>query len=180
VAEVADPPDIIGQIMAEVLTCAEDTLSDGRRPCDRVLLVPGELPAWDACCEGFLYVRLITMYPTAGGPNSPFPNQDTRPGNCKPTMMASQLGIGVLRCASTIDDNGVAPSAEVLTAEARGMTADASLVLAAIKCCVADIVTGTDSLVEQALLGSWFPAGPEGGCAGGEWTLTVAHGTCGC
>jgi hypothetical protein len=171
---------MIGQIMAEVLTCADDTLADGGRACGRVLLVPGELPAWDECCDGFLYVRLITMYPTAGGPNSPFPNQDVRPGNCKPLMMASQLGIGVLRCASTVDDGGRAPTAATLTAEARGMTMDASLVLTAIKCCVADMVTSADSWVEQALLGSWLPAGPEGGCVGGEWTLTVAHGSCGC
>lgn len=177
--DVADPPDIIGQIMADVLTCAEEALTAAERPCDRVLLVPGALPAWDECCDGFLYVRLVSMYPTAGQ-SAPFPNQDTRPGNCKPVMIASQLAIGVLRCAATVDDNGVVPTAATLTAEARGMTADASILLAAIKCCIADMAGDSGSLVEQLLLGAWQPLGPDGGCVGGEWTLTVAHGSCGC
>jgi hypothetical protein len=178
-AEVTNPPDIIGQIMGEVLTCAEDALHAKDRDCGRVLLVPGALPAWDECCDGFLFVRLITMFPTMGQ-GVPFPNPDTRPGNCKPVMMASQLGVGVLRCASVIDDNGTAPPAATLTAEALGMTADASILLSAIKCCVADMVDDEESWVEQVVLGSWLPQGPDGGCVGGEWTLTVAHGSCGC
>lgn len=174
---VTDPPDIIGEIMAAVLTCAADALKEAGRECGRQLLVPGDVPAWDECCEGFLYVRLITMFPTAGQ-TAPFPTLDTRPGNCKPNLMGSQLGIGVLRCAAVLDSNGNAPSAEVLTAEARGMTMDASIVLSAIKCCIGDMVE-THDLVEQVLLGSWLPLGPET-CTGGEWTLTVGHGTCGC
>lgn len=177
--DVLDPPDIIGQIMVDVLTCASDALTDEGRPVAREILTPGELPAWDECCDGFLYVRLITMYPTAGQ-SAPFPQQDTRPGNCKPIMMASQLGIGVLRCAAVVDDNGKAPTAATLTTEARGMTKDASIILSAIKCCIAPMVDADGSLVQQVVLGSWLPLGPEGGCTGGEWTLTVAHGTCGC
>jgi hypothetical protein len=177
-AEVTNPPDVIGQIMVAVLACAEQALTAADRPAGRVLIAPGGPPAWDECCDGFLYVRLVTMFPTAGG--APFPQQDTRPGNCKPALIASTLALGVLRCASVVSDEGKAPTPEVLTAEALGVTADASILLQAIKCCVAEMAQDQDSLVEQSLLGAWSPAGPDGGCVGGEWQLTVGHGTCGC
>jgi hypothetical protein len=95
-------------------------------------------------------------------------------------MMASVIGLGTLRCASTVDDNGKAPTPAVLTEEALGVTRDASILLEAIKCCVAPMVDDQESLVTQLVIGSWLPAGPDGGCVGGEWQLTVGHGSCGC
>jgi hypothetical protein len=165
--------------MATILECARDKLEHYDRPADRVLLAPGDQPAWDECCDGFLYVRLITMYPTMGQ-SSPFPGQDTRPGNCKPSMIGSTIGVGVLRCAATQEDGGEAPTADVLTAEALGMTADASILLEAIKCCVAPLTDDETSNALVMVLGTWTPRGPDGGCVGGEWTLTIGHGTCPC
>jgi hypothetical protein len=169
-------PDLIGPIMAAILDCASQALADNDRPCDRVLLAPGAEVAWDECCDGFLYVRLISMF----GSGNPFPNQDTRPGGCKPTMIASTLGIGVGRCASTQDDDGIAPPVDTLTAEALGVVADASIILDAIKCCVAPLTDDPDSNVLATSLGAWSPSGPQGGCVGGEWSLVVGHGACPC
>jgi hypothetical protein len=173
-ADVATP-DIVGDLMVAIRDCAAAQLKARDRACDRVLLAPGSEVAWDECCDGFLYVRLVSMFPTG----NPFPTPDTRPGNCKPLMIGSTIAVGVLRCAAAPDSNGNAPSAEVLTAETLGMTADASIALEAITCCVAPLTDDQSSYAQQIVLGTWTPLGPLG-CVGGEWTLTIGHGQCGC
>lgn len=169
-------PDVIGPLMSAILDCADTQLTANGRECDRVLLAPGVEPAYDECCDGFLYVRLTSMFPSG----NPFPQQDTRPGNCKPTLIASTLAIGVLRCAAVVQDGGAVPTAEELTAETLGMTADASILLEAIKCCIVPLTDDTTSDAVVATIGTWNPLGPDGGCVGGEWTITIGHGSCGC
>lgn len=173
---VPESPDIIGPLMQAVLTCAETQLDAHGRGVGRVLLSSGDAPAWDDCCEGQLWVRLITMFPTG----NPFPLPDVRAGSCKPTMLGSTLGVGVLRCAAVVDEAGNAPAADTITNEALGATADAMIVLEALKCCVGDLTDDQTSNALAIMLGTWTPLGVEGGCVGGEWTLTLGTGTCGC
>lgn len=166
-------PDLIGPIMGTLLTCAQDALNSYSRPVGLVSLVPGGEVAWDNCCDdgGQLYVRLVEMYPSG----RPFPNADGQAA-CAPVMLAARLAVGVIRCAHTVDDNGVPPSAAELTADALSMTADASILLEALKCCFPT----SDSHIMKSLIGRWEPKGPSGGCAGGEWAVTVGFGTCNC
>jgi hypothetical protein len=166
-------PDVISPIMAAVLACGQTALETYDRKVGRAGLVFGDLAVADECCDGYLYVRLVTMYPSG----NPFPSQDLRPGNCKPTLMASQLALGIFRCIPTIEDGAELPSAEELNTATLGITADASILLSAMKCCV-----DPDSIenLERVVLGAWTPKPNLGGCGGGEWALTVGHGTCAC
>lgn len=168
-------PNVIGPIMAAVLECADASLTLHERPVGRKAISPG-LPAVDECCDGFLYVRLGAMFPTG----NPFPQVDSRPGTCKPTMIGSTIYVGVYRCIAVIDDNGVAPTAAEITADGEAMVEDASILLEAIKCCVAGLVDDQDTNALALSLGTWLPLEPDGGCAGGEWPVTIGHGTCGC
>jgi hypothetical protein len=52
---VDNPPDVIGQILTAILGCAEQKLIDYERPAGRVNISPGGPPAWDECCDGFLW-----------------------------------------------------------------------------------------------------------------------------
>lgn len=166
-------PDVISPIMGTVLECVDAALTEQDRGVGRSGLVFGTDVVADECCEGYLYVRLVTMYPSG----DPFPTQDTRPGNCKPTLMASQLAVGVLRCIPTIEDGGDPPDAAELNEAALGIHADAAIILSALKCCLdPDDVVNLETLV----LGAWTPRANLGGCGGGEWALTVGHGACRC
>lgn len=171
------PPDVIGPIMQGVLDCSAQALEDHGAKAKRILLAAGAEVAWDECCDGNeetgsgqLWVRLIEFYPTG-----PFPGREARPTNCSPVLMAASLGIGIIRCAHGMDSKGRAPKAEDLSADALRMTADASVLLEAIKCCIPGLKN-----VEKAAIQTWLPLGPEGGCVGGEWQVIVGLGTCAC
>lgn len=169
-------PDLFQPVMAALLTCAHDALIENDRPVGRVQLAPGIETAWDNCCEdsGQLSVRLVQVYPTAGV-NTSFPGQDTRP-SCAPTLLAARLEVEVIRCAHTLDDGGVAPSAARVTEDANNTTWDASILFQALMCCLSDGVQGVHTWV----IDRWDPKGVSGGCAGGAWQLLVAVGHCGC
>lgn len=160
--------------MVQLRDFAAARLKTYDRQCERTLVAPGAEVAWDECCDGFLYVRLVQLFPTG----NPFPQLDVRPGNCKPILQGAALAVGVLRCAS--GGPGQTPEAETLTAEALGITADASILLETIQCDLAPLATDSTSQVEAIMLGVWTPLGPDGQCSGGEWTVTIATGTCGC
>lgn len=162
--------DLISPTMQALLDCAEDALDDCGRPVGRAFFAPGANVAYDDCCDGQLWVRLVNVFPSG----RPFPAADsTQP--CGILVLAAQLAVGVVRCAHTIDDNGNPPTPDELTGDALGMTLDASILLSAIQCC--KLPTPADQLIR---VGTWTPLGVEGGCAGGEWSLTAGLKTCGC
>lgn len=164
--------DVIGPVMEDLLACAQAALSDVDREPGRSSLVPGGAVAWDNCCEGGgqLWVRLVEMYPTG-----PFPGRDTST-RCQPVMWGVRVAVGVLRCTPTVDDNGNAPTEAALTGDALGMTLDAAALRDAILCCFVN----TSRNVQTWALENWLPQGPQGGCAGGEWTIVLGVGTCDC
>lgn len=173
-AAQADPTlrctDLFAEVMQTLLGCANQALIDCGRPVGRAFLAPGSQVAWDDCCDGQLWVRMINVFPSG----RPFPAVDSvQP--CGIAVLAVQLAVGVVRCAAVVDDNGNAPTPEELTADTLAQSADASILLSAIQCC--DLPTTTDKLIR---VGTWTPSGPQGGCVGGEWTLTLGVGNCGC
>lgn len=130
----------------------------------RTAKYPGASVAWDDCCDGQLYVRVVQM--------DPVKQAGTRPVSglgCGVIGWTATLAIGVLRCAATVDDRGRAPGTMQLNKETDLMTRDMSELMNMLLCneWTWDI-------------GSWFPLGPEGACVGGEWTFTVRTGTCDC
>lgn len=172
-------PDVIGSIMQDVLACVVASLNGYDVPVARTLLAPGNEVAWDECCDGQLAIRLIETYPTMGK-NSPFPNKDFSASNCA-GLMASRLGISLIRCVPVVQDSGASPSAADLTEATLRLTRDMSIVLEAIKCCIMDDEPDTKiKNVERVAIDGYTSLGPQGGCAGGEWQIIIGHGACAC
>lgn len=153
--------DLIGPAMAAFLAEAQTLLVPA---VGRAALYPGLEVAWDDCCDGQLWVRLVNMQPGA-------PAQPGQP--CGVVLWNVTFGMGVLRCASPLYDDGRAPDASALTADNLQMTADSAALQQAIQCAIAPAV-------ERLTLNRWDPQGPQGGCVGGEWLFTVKLTNCPC
>lgn len=160
--------DLVGPLLAEVLDVARCALNPAP---ERASLYSGSAVAWDGCECGQVWVRLILMEPMSGDPR-----QNRAMGPCGVVMWRVTIGVGILRCAATLADNGDAPPPGVLTAETLQMTRDMSDLAEAITCTVSRTVQG---LMKMQVV-RWDPLGPEGGCVGGEWTVQALVNTCQC
>ena len=167
--------DFVGAVMLDALACLETALEAAQRPVGTVSLIPGGLPAWDNCCEngGQAWVRLVRQFPTLG-PGAPWPNFDTQQ-QCGVSGVGIELGVGINRCSKAFGNEytGAPPSADRMTGEALGMTADAFLTLRALRCC-------TSLAGAAAKFGQWSPQGAGGGCVGGEWSVLLLTDVCAC
>lgn len=139
--------------LADALAVAAGALSPAPA---RAAVVPG-LPVWDECCSGFVWTRLIGLAPGPG---------QTRNRPC-PGLWNLTMGVGVLRCARTVDDSGRVPSAAEITADAMAVHTDLEDIHSALKC-----------WMPALNLDGWAPLGPDGGCAGGEWTCVGTVDLC--
>lgn len=142
-------------ILDELLTAVYDELTV--KP-GRSLVAPGAEVAWDDCCEGQLAVRIVRTEAIYKSTN----------GGC-PIGYRVVLGVSIVRCAATVDDRGRAPSPSQISADGHRVTRDMSEVARAIQC-----YDSPDAM--RTWLGEWTPSGPNGGCAGGEWTMTIQTG----
>lgn len=133
----------------------------------RVLLAPGAEVAWDSCCDGQLWVRVVSVQ-DASELTGVVRRAD---GSCPTSVWEVGLGVGVLRCSPSVDDRGRAPSASALSENAAQIAQDMLALSRALLCCA--------ELPRPRGL-SWTPLGPEGGCAGGEWTFSVRLPACAC
>lgn len=168
--------DPVGPVLEALLDCTLAALCDSGREPGLASLVPGSDVAWDNCCgdkPGQLYVRLMEMYPTAGA--GAFPGRDTRP-RCSPNLWGVRVAVGVIRCVHTVDEQGTPPTADEMQGDALNITKDAAAVRDGILCCFVGNTRNLDGWV----LEGWQPQGPRGGCAGGEWVLTLGIATCSC
>jgi len=160
--------DLIGPMMSAMLSHAAAALTP---PVARVALYPGGSIAFDDCCTGQVWVRLISIAPATGQRTTSY----TTILPCGVTMWIVEVGIGVLRCAATIDDFGRAPSPAALTADTLQMTQDQADLSMAIQCEMTQIPQ-----LERLSPVSWLPLGPDGGCLGGEWRVTTLVDNCRC
>ena len=88
-----------------ILTCAVDRV-DGAvdRPVpDRRFVAPGSEVAWDDCCDGQLWVRILRVFPSTS-----FPSKTTAFDPCG-SALAAQIGVGILRCQTGLDSEGRHP-----------------------------------------------------------------------
>lgn len=153
-------PDLLG----EVLGCVEAELDPAP---GRVLIAPGGEVAWDACCDGQLWVRVVS----AADVSAELGARPGADGSCAVVGWGVTVGVGVLRCTPSVDARGHSPAAGDVTGSAVQVLADMAAVARGLLCCAP--VTRPRSL-------AWVPLGPEGGCAGGEWTFDVWLPVCGC
>ena len=154
--------DRLGSLMALMLGCAERHLS---RPVGLATVVPGNAVVWDDCCNGQLWTRIISI---AGASTS----LKASGSPCLPLYQV-RVGMGVIRCAFTVDEQGVPPSAAQMTADAFQTYQDLTDLVEAINCCIRPT-----EAIETLRIGDWSPLGPNGGCVGGELTLTFNHALC--
>lgn len=134
------------------------------KPGRVVNVYPGEEVAWDNCCDGQLWTRVVQILP---------PSTETSPTLAKGTPCGIPwwdvyLATGILRCApAPVGKKMPAPSS--LNAAGWGMTQDAVDIMEAIVC---------DELTYRMV--GWLPLGSEGGCVGGEWTYITRVQNCAC
>lgn len=161
----------LGPALLGVLAAAQAALEACNRPVGLAHLAPGSSVAWDNCCEGYgqLWVRVLDMFPSG----RPFPTTDLTQPCDGLTLLGVRVGVGVVRCAHTLSDDGNPPSAEQMTADTLGSTADATALLHAIECDIPQI-----RQVRASRLVNWLPQGPSGGCAGGEWEILLGLDDC--
>jgi hypothetical protein len=152
-------------------------------PC-RASVVPGGTVAWDGCadpcgdeCGGMLAVGVSRMYLSD---TFPIPSQAVQGSkNCVTTpYTAVELVITLLRCSPVGDDMGNPPEPTELAEAARVMMIDSAVVLDALQCCLPGLAPPGGKLLYT--IGAFRSLGPEGGCAGGEWRVTIALTTCRC
>lgn len=159
---MAEPEPLTGRLidlqrlLAAILECAVDTLTDVPQ---RAFVAPGQEVAWD--CDQ-VWVRVVSVEPRY--PTSSDSRYATSATNCGPNAWDVTIGVGTIRCVAVMDDQGRPPSSGAVTENGHEMTRDMLELMVAIQCC---------ALPVPLRIGSWVPQGPEGGYAGGEWTVSL-------
>ena len=171
---VVDP---LAPIVEVLLACLVVRLEQADAPVCRAFWHPGATAPWDACgesgdgAEGQAWIAAARVFPSDN-----FPAETGDAHRCIPMGYGVELVVGVLRCAATVDSNGREPSSEAVTEDALKVSRDRQAALEAIVCCL----FGDDPDPGNYRLGGWEPLGPQGGCVGGQWRVTVALPACRC
>ena len=119
--------EVLGPFLAQWLVCVEESLT---KPVGRALVMPGNSVVWDDCCQGQLWIRIVSIVGS-----SALSKPAMQP--CAPVYRV-RVGIGVIRCAHTVDDNGQIPTPAQMTADAFQTFQDRAAFMAAINCCIGD------------------------------------------
>lgn len=133
------------------------------RPGRVVDLAPGALVAWDDCCDGQVWSRLVSVTPAAASS----PQRKHGLDVCATPHFIFTAELGIVRCAATINDRGQAPSPAQISKDGAQSLADMAALLATLR-----RAPGVRSVVQ------WTPQGPDGGCHGGFWTFTSTIENC--
>lgn len=152
-------------VLAELSACLCTALGDGT-PCFCGILLGPDIPAEyvgddceDAC--GAAYVRLVGAYPTD---NFPEPVQFA---TCN-MIMAYNVSVGVLRCASIGEEDGGPVDREQLEQQVLRGLSDMKAIRRAIQCCFQNAFPHV-----RVVMGTFIPLPQEGGVVGGEWPITI-------
>ena len=156
----------VGDALVELRSCVGDALVEkgGGEVCWLGILpgldVPLEFCSGECGSEtcGMAWVRLSQTYPS-----TTFPDQDVAAGNCRKPI-AHTIEVGVARCLPVMDTDGSFPAPEDFLDVTLSLTDDIEALRYAIACCFGST---------RHTLGAWTPFGPDGGCVGGTWTVTV-------
>lgn len=149
--------DLLTPVLTELLAECEAALDP--KPA-RVLITPGVAAAYDDCCGGQLWVRLVSVAPV-------YPSNAVK--GCGPLYRNVRIEVGVIRCAATLDSAGRPPTPAAVTADALQEALDLAAIEQVLEC--SDY--GFTGLV-------WSPLGVEGGCQGGSWEGVIKVRACGC
>jgi hypothetical protein len=156
-------------VLQILLSCATAALDPAPA---RAFVAPGQMVAFDDCCDGQVWTRLVALEPQQASKLGATVGQ----GPCG-QLWAVTVGVGVLRCAAGMTDQGTPPTAAAMTADAVQMAADLNALADAIYCCLAEQLPAVS---RQFRLSRWDPIGPDGGCVGGEWITQMVLQNIGC
>lgn len=130
-------------------------------------VIPGDQVALDYCTDcdstgcGMAWVRVAGVGPRQAS----FAQPVRQPAGCQ-VILEAAFEVGIVRCAPMPGPDGQSPSLEAQLDAAQLQMADMAAGLEAAACCFRD----RDSQVS-----GWTPLGPQGGCLGGTWFVTVGE-----
>lgn len=159
--------DVFGPVLSLYAQDAQDKLAEEGRPVGRTQVVPGE-PAWDDCCAGTVFSRIVNVVPQTSSSTGPAAGGSVGGvylGNgpkCGITAWTVVIALGTLRCAATQDNRGKAPTAEKITDDGMLQIDDMQS--------LADVILSNK---HTRGLANYIPFTPEGGCFGGEWQFSA-------
>jgi hypothetical protein len=142
----ADAPQL-SDVCANLLVFASELLDPAP---GAAVLWPGNEVSWDIPDGGLLYCRVISQLPQGDA-------------SC-PSFTRANLGLGVIRCVATMNNDGGPPPWAERTEDALQCWADSRALLEAI---------GNLPREFRVQGSQWTALGPEGGVAGGEWNVPV-------
>lgn len=157
--------------------CLCATLDEAGASVCTCYVAPGDLVSWDYCssCGGGNCGMAYVTTPSAV-PAETFPLGGGVGTSCA-LPLSYQSRIGVLRCLPVMDATGNPPEPEELSAVAEAMVHDMTLMQEAILCCDVGPFAGPTHLKPRVELDAYVPQTPQGGCTGGEWTVTFGWDT---
>lgn len=163
-------PDIITEILDEILACACDSLENGvcdgdgsdcHCPC-RKFISAGPPTAESCCTDGQLTVHLEDIFQYER-----FPSRTNNPSTCS-TLLAASVVITLFRCYPTSGDDGVAPTPAQIIAATESIYRDLFLITKGVICCLSP----TKRSREFAFNGGRIIP-PSGGCVGAEAKFVI-------
>lgn len=167
-------------LAAQLLECAQDSLSEGGQPdpC-RIGVTAGEI-AWDACANGGqLMISLNRVYYSNTFPLELTGESTQGAANplCGPAMAVMDYSLSLMRCAAI--PTGVpprAPTIAALDAVAQQIALDSYYLRSGILCCLRDLQRAYTILDYR--LSAATVDGPIGDCVGNELQILVGvtHG----
>jgi hypothetical protein len=174
VAPIVDPVlPLAERLLACLCNALENSAAGG--VCDCCLHPGPAAPPMDYCDgpggaggTGQAWVVVNRIYPAAAR----FPNQVFDVTPCKIPSWGAELVMGVYRCVSTLDDQGNPPSCAQVSGDAIKLLSDAAAMRQAAVCCYPE---GADTV---AVVGDYTPIAPQGGCGGGQMSITVQFYDC--
>lgn len=157
-------PDVLGPMLNRLLDCLTLSLQQCGTPACRVFLATDVVVPWDQCCDcgdgiGQAWVNVTHV--------SPILTSHYEGMQCPPVFEAA-VKVGIMRCALTQDEQGNAPDACDLTAQALAILQDRSVINAALFGCWSNTIEA-----DEWTIGEWSSLGPSGGCVGGQVSLTI-------
>lgn len=158
--------DTVGPVLEDLLAKATSIMETCGQTPGHIAVEPGNTVAWDNCCDrnGQMWTRVVSIIP-----------QPVAAQPCDITILQVRIGLGAVRCVAGLKDDGSSPSVAEKVADARQITRDSDMMLRAIReWAPNDTISGPNTVNMKSLkVEQGTPLGPEGFCAGWEWTLVV-------
>lgn len=140
---------MLTDVLDDLLAVAAGALED---PPERVFIGTGPGLAWD--CE--------QLTARVGETTGKF-----QQGTTCLVGLDIDVHLTLIRCVPVVDDNGNPPSSGQLDEAGHSFVEEMEVLFEAVR------GWSPPEPGQQAVIVSWIPLGPEGGYAGGEWTVRV-------